>query len=372
MKKLGLIINPIAGMGGRVGLKGTDGSDILAQSLALGAKPQAPRRTQEALSRLLQHKNSITCLTCPGKMGEDTLRAAGLTSKLIPLELRPQTRAEDTQKAAVIMRDSQVDLLLFTGGDGTARDIYQAVGDSQVVLGIPAGVKMHSAVYAVNPLQAGDLAAAYLGGEPCEIREAEVMDIDEDDYRREVLSAKLYGYLKIPFRKRFVQRLKAASPAHEQYMQEAIACEVVKNMDEESLYIIGPGTTTRAIMKNLKLPHSLLGIDLVHKKKLIRKDVNEKDLLVAMQRKKSKLVITPIGGQGYIFGRGNQPLSPAVIEQAGKDNIIIIATSNKIHALLGAPFLVDTGDYATDKKLTGYYRIVTGYQEAVIYKVSAS
>lgn len=371
MKKLGLIINPIAGMGGRVGLKGTDGTDILAQSLKLGAEPQAPRRTQEALSRLHHIKNSFICLTCPGKMGEDTARDAGFSLELIPLERRSHTHAEDTQNAASIMHKKKVDLLLFTGGDGTARDIYTAIGDSQLVLGIPAGVKMHSAVYAINPLQAGDLAAAYLGNESCEIREAEVMDIDEDGYRREILSAKLFGYLKIPFRKRFVQNLKVASPAHERYYQESIAFEVAENMRDDWLYIIGPGTTTRAVMENLKLPYSLLGIDLVYKKKLAGKDMSESELLAAIQGKNAKLIITPIGGQGYILGRGNQPLSPDVINLIGKENIIIIATSNKIHALLGSPFLVDTGNYVTDKKLMGYYRIITGYNEAVIYKVSA-
>ena len=371
MKKLGLIINPIAGMGGRVGLKGTDGQDILQKSLKLGAKPQAPRRAQEALNRLLKLKNSIAFLTCPGKMGAETAQAAGFSPELIPMELKTTTRAEDTYRAAALMRDNKVDLLLFTGGDGTARDIYSSVGDSQVVLGIPAGVKMHSAIYAVNPRQAGDLAAAYLSNESCEIREAEVMDIDEDGYRREILSAKLFGYLKIPFRKRFVQNLKVTSPAHERYYQESIAFEVAENMRDDWLYIIGPGTTTRAVMENLKLPYSLLGIDLVYKKKLAGKDMSESELLAAIQGKNAKLIITPIGGQGYILGRGNQPLSPDVINLIGKENIIIISTSNKIHALLGSPFLVDTGNYVTDKKLMGYYRIITGYHEAVIYKVSA-
>lgn len=370
MKKLGLIVNPIAGMGGRVGLKGTDGPSILEKAIRLGAKPQSSIRTKEALKKLDSLKEKVDLITCPEKMGESAAIERGFSPKVIGSFASNVTTAEDTRKAAKNMLDLKVDLLLFAGGDGTARDIYNSVGDSMVVLGIPTGVKIHSAVYACNPERAGELAALYLQNKAKNILEVEVMDIDEDDYRNGILSAKLYGYLKIPFRRRYIQRLKASTPANERHSQEAIAFEIIENMSDEIFYIIGPGTTTRAIMEKLNLVNSLLGVDLVHMRKLVGRDLNEKELLVKIRGEKTKLIITPIGGQGYLLGRGNQQLSPMVIEQVGKENIIIIATQQKINSLHGRPLLVDTGDKATDQLLSGYFKVITGHRESIVYKVT--
>jgi len=370
MKKLGLIVNPIAGMGGRVGLKGTDGSRILEEAKKLGAKPQAQNRAIEALKKLEFLKDSIELITYPHPMGEKAAMSCGFSPKVIGSFPATQTTAQDTQNAAKDMRDLEVDLLLFAGGDGTARDIYTAIGDSMVVLGIPAGVKIHSAVYACNPVRAGELARLYLEGKAKSILEAEVMDINEDDYRMGRLVAKLYGYLRIPFERRYLQRIKAGSAASEKYYQEAIAVSIVEDMSDDYLYIIGPGTTTRAVMERLNLDCSLLGIDLVYKKKLAGKDLNESELLEKIKGKKAKLIITPIGGQGYLLGRGNQQISPEVICQVGKHNIVIIATKQKINSLQGRPLLVDTGDRATDKLLNDYFKVITGYREAIVYKVT--
>lgn len=371
MKKLGLIINPIAGMGGRVGLKGTDGLDILEKAIELGARPQSQNRTIEVLNKLKPLKDKIELITYPDKMGEEAAIRCGFSPDVIGTLTGPATTASDTRKAAKEMLDLRVDLLLFAGGDGTARDICTAIGDSLIVLGIPAGVKIHSAVYACNPMRAGQLVCLYLQGKAKNILEAEVMDIDEEDYRKGRLRAKLYGYLKIPFERRYLQRVKAGSPVSEQYSQEAIAHDITENMSDEFYYIVGPGTTTRAIMKKLNLKDTLLGIDLIHKKKLVGKDLNETDLLKEIKGEKTKLIITPIGGQGYLFGRGNQQLSPEVIKHVGKDNIIIVATKHKINSLYGRPLLVDTGDEVTDQLLNDYFRVITGYREAIIYKVTS-
>jgi predicted polyphosphate/ATP-dependent NAD kinase len=370
LKRLGLIVNPIAGMGGRVGLKGTDGLRILEKAWKLGAKPVAENRAAEALQKLRFIKDTIGLITYPNQMGEKVAVDSGFSPKVIGSISATQTTAKDTQNAAKDLRNSGVDLLLFTGGDGTARDIYNAVGESMAVLGIPAGVKNHSAVYACNPARAGELAALYLQGKAKNIIEAEVMDIDERDYRKGRLSAKLYGYLRIPFERRYVQKMKASSAATEKYYQEAIAFTIAQDMSDEDFYIIGPGTTTRAVMERLNLDSSLLGIDLVHRKRLVGKDLNESELLERIKGKKAKLIITPIGGQGYLLGRGNQQISPEVIRQVGKDNIIIIATKHKINSLLGRPLLVDTGDRATDELLDDYFRVITGYREVVVYKVT--
>jgi predicted polyphosphate/ATP-dependent NAD kinase len=357
-------------MGGRVGLKGTDGLDILEKAVELGAKPQSQDRTIESLNKLKPLKDTIELITYPDNMGEKAAVRCGFSPSIIGTIVGSTTTARDTRKAAKEMLGLRVDLLLFAGGDGTARDIYSAVGDSVVVLGIPAGVKIHSAVYACNPLRAGELASLYLQDKAKNILEAEVMDIDEEDYRKGRLRAKLHGYLKIPFERRYLQRVKAGSPVSEQYSQEAIAHDVTAHMSDEIYYIVGPGTTTRAIMEKLGLKDTLLGIDVIHKKKLVGKDLNEADLLQKIKGKKTKLIITPIGGQGYLFGRGNQQISPAVIKYVGKDNIIIVATKHKINSLYGRPLLVDTGDQTTDRLLDDYFKVITGYRESIIYKAT--
>lgn len=372
MKKLGLIINPIAGMGGRVGLKGTDGLDILKKARKLGAMPQSHQRTHEALRMLKSLKGKIEIITCAEKMGEESAIQCGFEPEVIDVGRTSVTTASDTHKASLLMRDSGVDLLLFAGGDGTARDVYSAVGDSLVVLGIPSGVKVHSAVFACNPLLAGELAALYLQGRGRRTREVEVMDIDEKDYRNGILSAELYGYLKIPYKKSYVQSLKAGSQPDESYSQEAIAFEVVESMSDEFYYIIGPGTTTRAVMEKLDLESTLLGIDLVYRRKLVGLDLNEAGLFEKVKGEKAKLVITPIGGQGYLLGRGNQQISPEIINSIGKENFIILATSQKINSLHGNPLLVDTGDRKTDLDLSDYYRIITGHRKSIVYKVTHS
>lgn len=353
-------------------MKGTDGKDILGKARKLGAKPESQQRTQEALRMIESLKRKIGIITCAGQMGEDSAKHLSLAPEVIDVGRASVTTASDTQRAAKEMKGIGVDLLLFAGGDGTARDVYSAIGGSLVVLGIPSGVKIHSAVFASNPLVAGELAALYLQGKAKRTREVEVMDIDEDEYRNGILSAKLYGYLKIPYKRSYVQSVKAGSQPDERYSQEAIAFEVVENMSDESYYIIGPGTTVRAVMDKLNLENSLLGVDLIHKRELLGLDLNESELLERIKGKRTKLIVTPIGGQGYLLGRGNQQISPEVIRQVGKENIIIIATPQKMNSLTGRPLLVDTGDGEIDHLLSDYYKVITGHRESIIYRVSCS
>jgi predicted polyphosphate/ATP-dependent NAD kinase len=365
-RKLGLIVNPIAGIGGRVGLKGSDGVGIQKKALELGAVPQSLNRAVQALDRVTLIKDDLKIVTYPTKMGEDAAKKCGFAPIVIGSIKKDETTAEDTMNAAKEMLRLGVDLLLFAGGDGTARDIYTAIGEEIVVLGIPTGVKVHSAVFAVSSRSAGDLAVLYFQ-KRCGIREAEVMDVDEEGLRQGIVSAKLYGYLRIPFEKRLIQGVKTPSSGGD---MEAIACGVVDKMKGDYLYVIGPGTTTRAIASKLGLNKTLLGVDVVSEGKLVSIDVNEVQLLKHLRKRKAKIIITPIGGQGYIFGRGNQQISPKVIKKVGKDNIIIVATPEKINSLRGRPFLVDTGDLAVDRMLSGYTKVITGYNEEIIYKTS--
>ena len=369
LRRLGLIVNPIAGIGGRVGLKGSDGAEIQKKALELGAVPQSLNRAIQALERI-KPVDGLEIITYPGEMGENAASACGFEPTVIGSIKPGETTPEDTRNAAQEMLRLKVNLLLFAGGDGTARDIYSAIGEGIPVLGIPAGVKIHSAVFATNPLNAGDLAVLYLQGRVSNLREAEVMDIDEEAFRQGVVSAKLYGYLKIPFERRLVQNLKTPSSPGEQTAMAAIAADVASKMEDGWLHVIGPGTTTRAITSRLGLDKTLIGVDVVAEGKLVAADVNESQLLELLEGRKAKIVVTPIGGQGYIFGRGNQQISPQVIKRVGKENIIVVSTTGKIHSLRGRPLWVDTGDRAIDEMLSGHIRVVTGYNEQIVYKVS--
>jgi predicted polyphosphate/ATP-dependent NAD kinase len=363
-KKLGLIVNPIAGIGGRVGLKGSDGAEIQRKALALGAVPQALHRTTQALRRV-SAVGDLQIITYPGEMGEDAAKTSGFEPNVIGSIKPGRTTPQDTRRAARQMLGWGVDLLLFT------RDVYAAIGDRLPVLGIPAGVKIHSAVYATNPTSAGDLASLVLQGKATTFREAEVMDVDEDALRRGAVSARLYGYLKIPFERRLLQGLKTPSSPGEQVAMAEIAAAVVGGMAHGWLYVIGPGTTTRAITARLGLNKTLIGVDVVAGRKLVAADVNESQLLALLKGdRQAKIVVTPIGGQGYIFGRGNQQISPRVIGKVGRENIIVVGTAAKVHALGGRPLRVDTGDPAVDEMLSGYVKVVTGYREQIVYRVA--
>ena len=367
---LGFIVNPIAGMGGKVGLKGSDGANVLQKAIELGATPTSSTRSIEALQRILRIRDSLELVTYPADMGEDEAKSVGFNPRIIGLIAKGKTSSADTKNAAREMLGLNADLILFAGGDGTARDLCEAIDCKVPVIGIPAGVKIHSAVFAVNPRSAGDLAANFLQREPMQLRDMEVMDIDEAAFREGRVSAKLYGYMKIPFDRALVQSAKGSSPTTEDSSLIDIATDIVENMQQGCLYILGPGTTTKPIMDKLGLGKTLLGVDAVLNRKLAASDANEAKLLELLEERKAKIIVTVIGGQGFIFGRGNQQISPQVIRRVGKENVIIVATPNKLAHLKGAPLLVDTGNSGLDAELSGYTRIVTGYGRSVIYRIS--
>jgi predicted polyphosphate/ATP-dependent NAD kinase len=357
-------------MGGSVGLKGTDGLEVVREAERLGARPQAQQRSAQALAALLPISDSLVLLTFGGTMGEAPATAGCLEPQVIGSGSAPRTTAQDTVRAARQMVERGVDLILFAGGDGTARDVCGAVGTSATVLGIPAGVKIHSAVFASSPAAAGQVAASFLTGEITRVREAEVMDIDEADYRRGRLSARLYGFLEIPDARRLLQGAKAASAPDERTAQQAIAAALVERMIDDRYYIVGPGTTCRSLLEMLGVEGSLLGVDLVRAGKQVGKDLSEREILAQTVDSQCSLILTPVGGQGFLLGRGNQQISPEVIRRVGRENIIVVATAEKLSSLRGRPLLVDTGDGATDSDLCGYYKVVTGYREAAVYRVS--
>ena len=370
-KKLGIIINPLAGLGGRVGLKGSDGADIVEKALALGGKPEAATRAAYALELLTELDELPEILTFGGDMGENTLRELGIRCTVIGRPATERSTAADTIAAARKMRDEGCDLILFAGGDGTARNVCEAIGESVPVIGIPAGVKIHSAVYAINPRNAGQAAVSYLRGNITHCKSANVMDIDEDRFRQGFVEARLYGHMLVPDEPDHIQNSKSGAHPEEEELW-GMAAYVADLMEDGVLYIVGPGSTTRAIMDQLELPDTLLGVDVVKDRQRIAADVTESQLweLIQDETQPVKIIVTIIGGQGNLFGRGNQQLSPRILRRVGKENLIVAATAGKLNELDGSPLHVDTGDPDLDAELAGYIRVVVGYEQTSIYKVS--
>jgi predicted polyphosphate/ATP-dependent NAD kinase len=367
---VGLIVNPVAGLGGSVGLKGSDGVSIQRRAIALGATSQSTLRAIDALMRLKPLQDELTLVTCPGEMGETAAIAACLPYTTIALKGGPNTTAEDTTIAARSARQLGVELLLFAGGDGTARDVLDAIDEDVPVVGIPAGVKMQSAVFAVNPVAAGNLAVSFLRGQVSELRDAEVMDVDESALRRGRVAPKLYGYLRVPHERRLIQGAKVASGETERAAMAGIARAMAHRMKGDLLYIVGPGTTTREVLLAMGLKKTLVGVDAVWNGALLAVDANERQLLELLKGRAGRIIVTPIGGQGYLFGRGNQQISPQVIRQVGTENIFAIATPAKLNSLRGRPLLVDTGDDEMDRSLSGHIRVVCGVGDDRVLRVS--
>lgn len=365
--RLGLIINPLAGLGGSVALKGSD--DMAAEALALGAVPMAGERAAVSLQQLLALKDQFQVVTVAGEMGADLCQQLGLNYQVCYTPATVATTAADTEQAALAIAEQGVDLLLFAGGDGTARNLCSVIGSNTTVLGIPAGCKIHSGVYAISPQAAGKLVQRLISGQLVTLAEAPVMDIDETAFRDGVVKARRYGEMRIPAELRYVQSVKAAGKESEELVLDDLAAYVAGLMEDNVRYVMGSGSTVAAVMAELGLANTLLGVDVVENGQLIASDVTAAQLLELVTDYPSKLVITLIGGQGHVFGRGNQQLSPAVIKAVGRENIMLLATKTKLQQLNGRPLLADTGDQALDKALHGLLNVLTGYNDYVIYRL---
>ena len=393
--RVGLLVNPVAGLGGHVGLKGSDGTETVRRAIALGAVPQAGERAGAALGRMLERwppdRERPLVLAGSGLMGERVARDAGLAPVIVGhLDPAEDSTAEDTRSIVAEMVAAGLDLLLVAGGDGTARDVCAAIGTTTPVLGIPAGVKMHSAVYATSPLAAGDLAAGFLAAAPARRRTAlaEVIDLDEDAYRRGEIAPRLFGELLVPAEDRRLQARKAPSPLSDGAAAAGVAEGIARHLVPGGRCVLGPGSTVRAVAARLGVPKTLVGVDVVDVEVgaplsigaapakvalLVALDVGAAELERLVADVPSSLVVTPIGGQGFILGRGNQQMSPAVVRAvlaaAGRDGIMVAATPSKLASLQGRPLLVDSGDAALDLELSGYLSVVTGPDERTIYRV---
>ncbi|MDW5563687.1 MAG: ATP-NAD kinase family protein [Methanomassiliicoccus sp.] len=356
--RVGLVINPIAGMGGAVGLKGTDTPEVLEEAIRRGARPIAQDRTDEAL-RAAGDLFAYDFITAGGLMGEDVLRRH-TTSVTVVCSPSGITTDKDTGSACEAILEAGVDLLLFTGGDGTARDVMDVVDERVPAIGIPSGVKMHSGVFANTPHDAGVLLRR-TRVENLPAHRSEVMDIDEAEVRLGSVSASLYGYMLTPEEPTLMQPYKLAlGGATEDQHKEAIAKYFVDTMKDGVLYILGPGTTLEAVGRRLEVGKTLLGVDLVADRRLLAKDVDEDTILKTLEvYPEARIVVSPIGAQGFIFGRGNQQISHRVIEKVGVRNVIILATPIKMKET--KTLRVDTGDAELDEELRGYGKVIIGW-----------
>jgi predicted polyphosphate/ATP-dependent NAD kinase len=366
--RLGVIINPASGLGGKVALKGTDGFHIAAEAIRRGAVPMASVRARRALSRMNADFGSMDVLTGFGELGETVVREFGIEPLLVGGAQRDATTADDTRVAAGEMARAGADLILFAGGDGTARDIFDAVGERTPVLGVPSGVKMYSGIFGITPEKAGDVASDFLAngatGE-C-LRFGEIMDIDEDLALDGRPSPHLYGYARVPYERSRVQHAKAGGARNEEVALEALCRQIAATMDPDSLYVFGPGTTTQAILRAAGIHGTLLGVDAVCGGRLAGADLTESDLLALSVGKRVRIVVGVIGGQGFLFGRGNQQISAEVIRRAGNDQIIVVSSLQKILALDAPRLFVDTGDAELDASLRGYIRVETAPSQSLV------
>ncbi|KAF5043764.1 ATP-NAD kinase [anaerobic digester metagenome] len=357
LETIGLIINPIAGMGGRVGLKGTDG--LYDRARALGAEPAALQRAVEALHPLAGRQ--LRFLTAAGEMGETALAAAGITGFSIVYQPSDPTTARDTKAACRAFLGEGIDLLLFCGGDGTARDVADVVGQAVPILGIPAGVKMFSSVFAVDPAA---IEAVIPEEGPLRCIDAEVIDVDEEAYRSNEFRTVLHAMVRTPAAPGFVQASKQVfEEADEERARSAIGAFIADAMLPGILYILGPGTTTDAVARRLGLRGTLLGFDAVLDGKVVGTDLDERGILGLLgSAEEARLVLSVIGAQGFVLGRGTQVCTPAVLHHIGLENLILLGTPGK---LARTPALhVDTSDPKLDAAFGPHLLIVTGYGTA--------
>ena len=372
---LGIIVNPYAGIGGSVALKGSDGDDIRNEALARGAPLRAEPRMQRCLQLLQAYAEQIHIYCFAGDMGEHLAHNLQLNYSVIGGAKTQPSSADDTMQAAKMLAAMPVDLILFAGGDGTARNMADALAcvnaKKQAVLGVPSGVKMHSGVYAITPEAAAEIVLGLLQKQIVNIEECAVKDIDEIAFREGKVKTRFYGSLYVPVLSKFLQQVKNSGAAQDELVKLDIANSLIENLEENTLYIVGPGSTTHVFLQEMGLQGTLLGVDVLFNKTLIAVDASANGILELLKQHVGKvsIILTAIGGQGHIIGRGNQQLTPDILRRVGRQHIHIIATKDKILSLQGRPLLVDSNDPELDKEFSGYQSVLVGYNEFILYPI---
>ncbi len=373
--RLGVLINPYAGVGGQLALKGSDCLPLALRESIQDSLVKGESHAQQRLAnvmialqqrQLLEH---FVIYAAPAQMGILVLDGLGIAAQPVTSPVNVTTSADDTIRMARELLASGIDLLLFAGGDGTARDICRALGTQVPVLGVPAGVKMHSGVFAINPQAAADLLQEMAQGHWVSAELAEVRDIDESDLEQGRLRARHYGEMRVPASAAQIQQVKCSGREIEALVVAEIAAGFVEDMQDDCVYALGPGTTVAAVAEQLGVDNTLLGFDLVQAGRCVARDVNAADLLAATRRQPLVVVIAPTGGQGSLIGRGNQQLSPVLLRQIGRQNVQVLSSASKLDELNGRPLRLDTGDAQLDTEWSGLWQVITGYRQQALYKV---
>lgn len=353
-------------MGGPVGLHGTDG-DAVHEARRRGAQPRAGLRARRAMSVIGRSLPRVTVLAADGPMGAD--HAVGLSPKVVSHHATPTTR-DDTLRAATAMLDADVDLLLFAGGDGTALDVVSVVGRDVPILGIPTGVKMHSAVFGTSPEATGEAAARYLARpHAIRLRPRELLDWAPGPDGRP--SSQRLDTALVPDTPDRLQRAKAGGAAGDDAALDALCREIAASLESERLYVIGPGTTTALVCRHAGLEATWNGVDAILDGRVVAADAGEEELLSLLdQHPQATLLLGVIGGQGFLLGRGNQQLSARVIERIGPTNVRILASEAKIAALDPPVLHVDVGTEEGRPALAGYRRVETAPGRSTVLRVT--
>ena len=372
MIRVGLLVNPVAGIGGAVALKGSDGAEIQQEAAARGGEPRGESRARRAVRAAGPVLGELRWLTWDGAMGADLLRSERLACEVLGAPGEPPGPA-DTRAAALALAEAGADLLVFAGGDGTARDILEAVGQRLPVLGIPAGVKMHSGVFATTPEAAGEVLVRLVEGGLVRSGRADVRDLDEAALRDGVVRPRYFGELLVPDLGGFLQRTKESGRENEALALGEIVADVVERIRESGpsmLFVLGPGSTVAAIKDELGMNATLLGVDVYRDGAQIGEDVDARWLEQELDAPFS-LVVSFTRGQGFLLGRGNQQFSPGFLSRLDRANLIVPATRSKLLSLDGRPLLIDTDDADLDRGLAGLLEITSGYEDRLWYRMES-
>jgi predicted polyphosphate/ATP-dependent NAD kinase len=377
---VGLIVNPVAGAGGRVGLHGTDGAERYAEAVRRGGTAASLPRAARALRRMTL-PGSTRLLAAPGVMGADLAAACGLDVTELAMPLRPGapatgvattdvvTTGADTAEAARLMAAAGIELLMFVGGDGTARDIAAALPPGLPVVGVPGGVKMRSGVFGTSPEAAADVVSDFARGGGRPLAEAEILDAAAADGVR----SEFHGVISVPGAGARLAGAKSFTMTGSPVGLDALCGATARDLAPGTLYLFGPGSTTAGVLAQLGLHGTALGVDAVRDGELVGTDLSEREITTLMdQAAQTRLVLGVIGGQGFLLGRGNQQLGPAVLSRLAPADLIIVATVAKLAALNPPRLLMDTGDEAAFSGLCGYHRVRTGPSRYMMMQVATA
>ena len=380
MVRLGLLVNPDAGLGGRLGLKGSDGQAELARSK--GAEDRSGPRMRLMLEYFSKLRRSgfegIEWVSSEGRMGTDWLpEGATIGSVRTTHSSSGSTSADDTATAVGALLEEGIDLLVYAGGDGTTRDIVAALDSAgspgTPVIGVPTGVKMHSGCFAASPKAAAEVLSAWLDGDLL-LASTEVLDLDEERYRQGEWVVQLYAEAMTPASPRWMQGSKQRIEASdEEDTTEGLADHIRELViSEDGLVIWGSGGTLRAIAEMNGFQPTNLGIDATLGNEQVGTDLDETGLLEILSSHTGPvtLLLSPMGGQGFLIGRGNLQLSPEVLRAIGIDNILGVVTPAKL--LTVRRLRIETGDANLDAEFAAkrYMKVLQGYRTTRVLPVA--